>query len=159
MEAEPIHIFPFKADEYCPEFVNPCKGALNCKAVLVCIPIKVSLSATFDRFAIAFIFRNVRDNATIPQHLPSCLCVKAFICIEQGTFIVEMTAPHVGKQLLEGLCYVIGVVMVASHDLGCGDNIPIFIRQWENVARLGFLSPLIGDAFAPFLATVWLPSR
>ncbi len=95
----------------------------------------------------------------VPEHLPGSLRIEAFICIEERAFVGTITALHVRKKLLECLRHVICIVMIASHDLGCGDNIAVFIRQWQDIARLGVLPSLIGDAFAPFLATVWLPSR
>ena len=90
----------------------------------------------------------------IPQHLTGCLCIEAFICIEERTLVGETTAPHVRKKLLERLRYVICVVMVASPELACSDNVAISISQSEDVACLGLLPPLVGDTFAPFLAIV-----
>ncbi len=125
----------------------------------MCILIEVPFSPAFDRFAIAFIFSNVRNNAMIPEHLTGSLRIEAFICIEEGTFVGEPTAFHVRKKLLERVRHVICIVMIASNDPCCGDDIAVFIRQWQDIAGLGFLPSLIRDAFAPFFATVWLPSR
>ncbi len=159
MEAEPIDVFALKANQERPEFVNPGKGAFNYEAVLIDIPIKVPFSAAFAGLAIAFIFINIGNNTIIPEHFANYTGIKATVSIEHSTLIAETIALHVLKELFEGSFHIIDIVMITSHNIGRCDNVSIGIDQREDVTRLGLFSSLVCDAFAPFLATLWLPSR
>jgi hypothetical protein len=159
MEPQPVDIFAFKSDQQCPECVNPGKGALNHKVIFVHVSIKMALPAPSDRFSVALVFINIGDDATIPEHFAHSMGVKAAIGIEYRTLVVQITAFHIGEELFDRQFYIKSIVMVASHNLCRGNNVAVLVRQWQDITGLCFLSSLIRDAFAPFLATVWLPSR
>ncbi len=159
MEPKPIDIFAFKSDQQCPEGVNPGKGALNHKVIFVHVSIKMALPAPFDRFSIALVFINIGGDATIPEHFAHSLDVKAAIGIEYRTLVVQITAFQIGEELFNRPFDIKSIVMVASHNPCRGNNVAVLVRQRQDITGLRFLSSLIGDTFAPFFATVWLPSR
>ncbi len=111
----------------------------------------MSFPPALDCFSVAFIFRDVGFDPTVPQQLPRCARIKATIHVEYGTFVAQSTALHVCEHLFKRLFKHIAVVMVASNHPRSGDNIAVAISHWQDVARLGLLSTLIGDFFAPFL--------
>ena len=90
----------------------------------------MSLSATFDRFAIALVFRNVGFHAIIPQQFPGCTRIEAAIRIEKGTFVVQTTAFHIPERILEFLFELIAIVMIASNDTSRGNNVAVRIGYW-----------------------------
>ena len=159
VEAQTIGRFAFKSNQQGLEDVNPGEGAFTDKAVFVHITVELALPSAFDRLSIALIFNNIGNNPTIPQHLPGFPRVKATISIEERTVIVEVTALHVLEQLLDRFFQVITIIMMTCNQGGGGDNVSLFIRYWQYITSLSFLSSLIGDGFAPFFAALWLPSR
>ena len=159
MEPETIGGFAFKTDQQGLEFVNPCECSLTHKASLVHFTIKMPFTSTFHAFSIPLVFRNVRDDTTIPQQLPCCTCVKTTISIKEGTFIIQPTALHIFEDVLQFLFEVKAVIMVPSDNTCRRDNRTMRISYWQDIAGYGLLSALISDAFAPFLAALWLPSR
>ncbi len=159
MESEPIHILTLKSKQQRPEFVNPGKGPFNDEAFLVHLTIELPLPSTFDCFPVAFVLWNVGTHASIPQHLPCFSCVKTAIRVEKGRPILQTIALQISKDLGDGCSQVIAVIMATTNDLTCSHNVAIPVNHWNDVAGLRFLSPLVLDTFAPFFATVWLPSR
>ena len=115
--------------------------------------------ASFGSFAIALIFVNVRYYAAIPQHFACFPRIKAAIGIEVCSGVLETTTLQIIKDLLDCLFQVIRIMMMPRKDPCCRNNIPISVNYWQDIAGLGLLATLVGDTFAPFLATVWLPSR
>src|SRR3712207_4053217 len=159
MESEEIDIFAFKSDQQRPKLVDPGEGSLNRETPFVHVAVEMPLSTAFRRFSATFVFSNVRNNAGIPEQLARSTRVKTTVCIEVRAFIRQSGALQVSKQLLECLRQLICVVMIARNNLGRRKNIPIAIDHGQDIACFGFLAPLIDYAFAPFLATLWLPSR
>ncbi len=159
MEPEEIDIFALKSDQQRPKIVDPCEGSFNREALFVHVAVEMPLSTAFRRFSTTFVFINVWNNTSIPEHLACSTRVKTTVCVEERVLIRQSRALQVSKQLLERLRQLIRVVMIASYNLGRRKNVPIAINYWQDVARFGFLSPLIGYTFAPFFATLWLPSR
>ena len=159
VESQTIGNFAFKSNQQGLEDVNPGEGSFTDKAAFVHIMVEMSLPSAFDGLSIALIFNNIGNNPTIPQHLPGFPRVKATISIEERAFIVEVTALHVLEQLIDRLFQIITIIMIACNERGCGNNVSLFVRYWQNIAGLGFLSSLIGNFFAPFFAALWLPSR
>ena len=90
----------------------------------------MALSATFDRFPIALVFRNVGLHTIIPQQFPRCTRIKAAIGIEKGTFVVQAAAFHITESILEFLFELIAIVVVASNDTCRGNNVAIRSRYW-----------------------------
>ena len=90
----------------------------------------MSLSATFDRFPIALIFRNVGFHAIIPQQFSGCTRIKAAIGIEKGTFVVQPTTFQVTEGILKFLLEFITIGMVASNDARRGNNRAFCICYW-----------------------------
>ena len=82
----------------------------------------MSLSATFDRFPVALIFRNVGFYTIIPQQFPRCTCIKATISIEKGAFVIQTAALHIIERILEFLFELIAIVVIASNDTSRGNN-------------------------------------
>jgi hypothetical protein len=69
-------------------------------------------TAPLHRLAVPFIFSNIGNQAMIPEELPSSTGIKATICIEKGTFIVEFVPFHISNQILEFLFQLITIIMV-----------------------------------------------
>ncbi len=159
MKAETIGCFAFETDQQGLEFVNPGERSLTHEASLVRLVVEMSFSSAFDVFSIALVLRNVWNDAAIPQQLPSGTRVKAAIGIKERTFIVQSTPMHVLEDVLQLLFELKAVVMLPSDDTSRCDDRTILVCHWENIAGFGFLSALIADAFAPFFAALWLPSR
>ena len=159
MEAKPIHIFALISCHQRQEFVNPSERPFNHEALLVHFSMKVSFAAALDMVPIPFVLRNGRTHSPIPQHLPRFSCIKSTICIKEGTAILQEIPFQIGKNLADCSLQFIAVIMSTATALTGPNNSAIPIEHGNNIAGLRFLPPLILDAFAPFLATVWLPSR
>ena len=80
--------------------------------------------------------------------------VKATISIKERTFIVQSQVLEVLKEAPDGLLEIIAVIMVACQQSYQADNVPVPVNCRQNIAGLRFLSPLVGDTFAPFFAIV-----
>lgn len=159
VESQTIGRFPLKTDQQGLEFVNPREGSLTDEAMFVHDRVEMPFPSALDRFSVAFVFRNVGFDTTVPQQLSYCPCIKATIHVEDSSFVVQSTVLHISKDLFQLLVKRIAVIVVAGYDAGGGNNIPVGISYRQDVARLGFLSALIGYFFAPFFAALWLPSR
>ncbi len=159
MESQTIDCFTLKADQQGLEFVNPRERPFTDEATLVHNRAEIAFPSTLDRFSIAFIFHNIGIYSTIPQQFSSCTCIKATIHVEYGAVVGQSTTFHVSEHMFKLLLKLIAIIMVASNDACCGNNRTISISYRQDVARLGLLSALIGDGFAPFFAALWLPSR
>ena len=154
-----MRCFAFKSYQQCLKLVNPGKGSLTDKAVFIYVMVIVPLSSTFDHFSIALVFRNIGDDATIPQQFPRCTRIKATIRIKHRAFIFQPATFHVIERVLQFLNEFITIIMLTSDDPRRGDNCTVLVGYWQDITGLGFLAALISDAFAPFFATLWLPSR
>ncbi len=159
MESEKIAPFALKSDQQRPKLVDPCEGTFNCETPFVHVAVEMPLPTTFCRFSTPLVFINVWNNASIPEQLACSAGVKTTVCIEECTPIRQSSPLQVIQQLFECLCQLIRVIVVASNNIGRRKNISIAINQWQYVTGFGFLSSLIGYTFAPFFATLWLPSR
>ncbi len=95
--------------------------------MLVYISIKVSLSATFDCLSVTLILCNIRDDAIIPKGFARSAGIKTAVGIEQRTFIVQMASFHIRKELLECSFDVKGIVMMASNNACCGNDVAILV--------------------------------
>ncbi len=159
MKAETIGCFAFETDQQGLEFVDPGERSFTHEASLVCCLVEMSFSSTFDVFPIALVLRNVGNDAAIPQQLPGCTRIKAAISIKERTFIDQSTALQVFKDVLQLLLELKTIVMLPSNDTCRRNDRTVLVRHWEDITGFGFLSALIADAFAPFFAALWLPSR
>ena len=159
MESQTIGCFAFKSDQQGLEYVNPCKRSFTHKTTFVHNTVEMTLAPALNLFSITLVFNNVGNNPAVPQHLPGFPRIKAAVSIEECASIVEFTPPHVLEQLPDRFFQLVTIIMVAGKQRCCRDNEPVCVRYWQNIAGLGFLSALIGDFFAPFFATLWLPSR
>jgi len=83
--AEEIIILAVEADEQTAKFVNPSKGSLARKAVLVDIRIEQAFAATFDGFTTALVESDIGHNAIVETDFASSESVEAGIRIEKGT--------------------------------------------------------------------------
>ncbi len=159
MESQTIGRFALKSDQQGLEFVNPRERSFTNEATLVRGCVEMALPSTLDRFPIAFILHNIGFDPTVPQQFSRCTCVEATIHVEYGAVVAQSTPFHVSEYVFKLLLKLIAIVVMASNDTCCGNNVTVSISYWQNVARLGLLSALIGDSFAPFFAALWLPSR
>ena len=159
MEATAMSCFSLKSDQQRLECVNPSEGSLTHEAALGHNCVEVSFAPTLDRLSVTLVLRDVGLDPSIPQHLPCSSRVKAAICIEDGTFVVQSTSLHVSKDILDLLNKLISIIMIASNDACRRKNVAVPISYRQDIARLGLLAALIGDFFAPFFAALWLPSR
>ena len=159
MEPEKIATFALKSYQQRPKLVDPCEGTFNCEASFIHIAVEMPPPTTFCRFSTSLVFINVRDDASVPEHLACSAGVKTTVRIEERTRIRQSRALQVSKQLFERFCQLIRVIVIASYNIRRRKNVSIAINQWQYGTGFGFLSSLISYAFAPFLATLWLPSR
>ena len=119
----------------------------------------MALAATLGAFAIALIFRDIRSHTAIPEELTCLFCRKCTICIKVGASIREFKLIKLLKQIFEAIGQIVTIIMVPSNHFTGGNNEAIGVGYWDDVARFGLFSALIGDCFAPFFAALWLPSR
>ena len=159
MESKTIRRFPFKADQQRLEFVDPGERSLTHEAMFIHLAVKMPFAATLNRPSITFIFSNIGNQPMIPEQFPCSTGVKAAICIEESTFIVQFVSFHVRNKILEFLFQLITIIMIASNDSRRANDIPVAVRYWQDIAGFGLLSSLICYVFAPFFAALWLPSR
>ena len=159
MEAETIGRFALEADQQGLELVNPRERALTDEAMFIHDRVEMTFPSALDRFSVARVFGDVWCDATVPQQLARRPRIKTTIHVEDSTFVVQFTAPHVSKDLVELLCKGIAVIMVACNHPSSGNDITVAIGYRQDVARLRLLSALIGNFFAPFFAALWLPSK
>ena len=159
MESETVCCFPFKADQQGLEFVNPSECSLIHEAMGIYLVVKLSFAATLHGLAVPFVFSNIGNQPMIPEQLPRRAGIKAAISIEEGTFIVQLVPLHVSNQMLEFLFQIVAIIMIASNNPSCRDDISIAVGYWQDIAGFGLLPPLVRDSFAPFFAALWLPSR
>ncbi len=73
--------------------------------------------------------------------------------------IIQPASLHIFEDVLQFLFELKAVIMLSSNDAGRGNNRAVLVGYWQDIAGFGFLAALIADAFAPFLAALWLPSR
>ncbi len=159
MEPEKIATSALKSYQQRPKLVDPCEGPFNREAPFVHVAVEMPLPTAFCRFSTSLVFINVRNNASIPEHLTCSTGVKTTVRVEEGTLIRQSRTLQVSEQIFEHLRQLIGIIVIASNNIGRRKNISITINQGQYIAGFGFLSPLIGYAFAPFFAALWLPSR
>lgn len=119
----------------------------------------MSFSPALDGLSVALVFRNVGDDAMIPQYLSCSPTIKGTICIEERSLDIEPAAFHIFEQLLELSLQLKCIIMLTSHNVCCRNDVPVGICYWQNIAGLRSLPTLIADFFAPFFAALWLPSR
>lgn len=89
--------------------------------------IKVALPAPFRGFAPTFIFRNIRDDAIVPERLPRSTGIKPRIGIEERTFVVKVTALHVRKQFFDRSLEIKGIIMVAGNNVSRRNDSTILV--------------------------------
>ena len=159
MKAEKVHLLAFKPDEQPLEFINPGKSALSDKAFFVDGRVKMALAPTLCPFTIAFVFGNIRSNATVPQEFARIFGVKGTVSIKEGVRIRKFQMVKLAKQVFETVKQSVTIIMIASNHLAGRKNVAIGVRYRDDVAGFGRISALIGDRFAPFFAALWLPSR
>jgi hypothetical protein len=159
MEPKAMSHFPLKSDQQGLEFVNPGERSLTHEAMLVHLSVEVTVPATFDHFSVPFIFWNVGCHTTIPQHLTHSAGIKTAICIENRTFDIQATAPHIIEHVRYLLLKVIAIIMISCNNAGRRNDRSIPIGYWQYVACFCPLPALIGNFFTPFFAALWLPSR
>ena len=159
MKAHPIHLSALKAHEQALKLVDPGKGSLADKALLVHGLVEMTLPPTFHALTIALIFRNIGLHSSVPQELACRFGVKTTVTIKKCVCIIQSKRIELAKNALQPVDELVVVVMIASDDLACCQDKAIGVGQRKDVAGFGFLSPLIGDFFAPFFAALWLPSK
>jgi hypothetical protein len=159
MKAEKVHLLALKPDQQTLEFVDPRKGSFIHKAFLVHSWVKMALAPTLGALAIALIFRDIRSHTAFPEELTCLFCIECTICIKVGVSIREFKLIKLLKQIFEAIGQIVTIIMVPSNHFTAGNNEAIGVGYWDDVARFGLFSALIGDCFAPFFAALWLPSR
>ena len=159
MKAEKVHLLALKPDEEPLEFINPGKSAFSDKAFFVDGAVKMALTPALRPFTIAFVFRNIRSNATVPQEFARIFGVKGTVSIKEGVPIRKFQVIKLAKQVFETVNEGVTIIMIASNHLTRRKNVAIGVRYWDDVAGFRLFSALIGDRFAPFFAALWLPSR
>ncbi len=159
MEAQEIDILALEADQQRSKLVNPSERALNREASRIHVVVKLPLPTAFRGFAATLVFINIRNNASIPELFARSTCIKTTICIEERTLHRQPNTFQAYKHPVQHLDQLIGIVVMASNDPSRRKNVSITVDQSQNITGFGFFSALVGYAFAPFLATLWLPSR
>lgn len=159
MKAEKVHLLALKPNEEPLEFINPGKCAFSNKAFFVDGGVKMALAPAFRSLTIAFVFGNIRSNATVPQEFACIFGVKGTVSIKEGVPICKLQVVKLAKQVFETVKQSVTIIMIASNHLAGRKNVAIGVRYWDDVAGFGLFSALIGDRFAPFFAALWLPSR
>ena len=127
MKAEKIHLLTLKPDEQPLEFINPGKCAFINKAFFVDSAVKMAFAPALGSFSVAFIFGNVRSNASIPQQFACILGVKGAVSIKKGIAIREFQVVKLAKQIFEMLNECVTIIMIASNHLTRRKNVAISI--------------------------------
>ncbi len=128
MEPEKIASFALKSDQQRPKLVDPCEGTFNCEASFVHVAVEMPLPTAFCRLSTSLVFINVRNNASVPEHLACSAGVKTTVRIEERTCIRQSSPLQVSKQLFERLRQLIRVVVVARNNIIRCKNISIAIN-------------------------------
>ena len=84
MTSQEMGILEIKTKQKSAKLVNPSKGTLTHKTVLVDFRIEKSLASTFDRFTIALVFSHVGDNLMIETDFSRIFVVKRVNRIEES---------------------------------------------------------------------------
>ncbi len=84
MKAEKVHLLALKPDKEPLEFINPGKRAFIDKAFFVDGTVKMALTPALRPFPIAFVFGNIRSNATVPQEFARIFGVKGTVSSKEG---------------------------------------------------------------------------
>ena len=159
MKAEKVHLLALKPDEKSLEFIDPGKRAFIDKAFFVDRAVKMALAPALRPFTIAFVFGNIRSNATVPQEFARIFGVKGTVSIKEGVSIRKLQVVKLAKQVFETVKQSVTIIMIASNHLARRKNVAVGVRYRDDVAGFRLFSALIGDCFAPFFAALWLPSR
>jgi hypothetical protein len=159
MKSKKIGLLAFKADQQSLKLVDPCKGALCDKALLVHRLVKMTLPTALCSLAIALVFGNIGSDTTIPQQFARIFRIKPTISIKEAVRIAQFHLIKLTKHIFEPSNQLVTIVMIACNHFTRGQNVAVRISYGNDVTRLCLLATLIGDCFAPFFAALWLPSR
>jgi hypothetical protein len=127
MEPEKIVPFALKSYQQRPKLVDPGEGTFNREAPFVHVAVEIPLPTAFCRFSTSLVFINVRNNASVPEHLTRSAGVKTTVRIEECTRIRQSSPLQVSKQLFERLRQLIRIVVITSNNIGCRKDISIAI--------------------------------
>src|SRR3712207_2622705 len=120
MESQTIDGLAFESNQQRLEDIDPRERTFTHEAALVHGLIEMPFAPTLHGLSIAFIFRNVWFDATIPEEFAYCSYVKGAICIEYRTLVVQATTIHITEQVLEFLYDLIAVIVLACNNpRGC----------------------------------------
>ena len=103
MKAEKVHLLALKPDEEPLEFINPSKRAFIDKAFFVDGGVKMAPAPALHPFTIAFVFGNIRSNATVPQEFARIFGVKGTVSIKEGVSIRKLQVVKLAKQVFEAV--------------------------------------------------------
>ena len=84
--------------------------------------------------------------------------VKARIPVEVREGVINVASVERLEHVVEVLAQVVSIVMIAADALRNGHNVVIIVAQVQIVGRFGAFALLVLHFFAPFFATVWVPS-
>jgi hypothetical protein len=128
MKAEKVHRLALKPDEQPLEFINPGKRAFIDKAFFVDGAVKMALAPALRPLTIAFVFGNIRSNATVPQEFAGIFGIKGTVSIKEGLPIRKVQVVELAKQVFETVNESVTIIMIASNHLAGRKNVAIGVR-------------------------------
>jgi hypothetical protein len=88
----------------------------------------MALTPALRPFTIAFVFGNIRSNATVPQEFARIFGVKGTVSIKEGVPIRKFQVIKLAKQVFETVNEGVTIIMIASNHLTRRKNVAIGVR-------------------------------
>jgi len=151
VSAEKGGVFAIKPNEQRAELIDPGKATFVRQALLVNLGVEQAFSSTLKGFTIAPVLGNVRDEAMIETDLARGVGVEGAIGVEKCASKGQSQLFHAFERRLEMGFQVERIVVMARDEPGGGENVPVRIRDGQDVTGLSALASLIGYTLAALL--------
>ena len=148
--AKKAGILTIKTDQQGAELVNPGKTPFTGKALLVNGSIEQAFASTPGRFAVAFVLRHVGNHAMIKTDFAGGTGIERAVRVEIGPSNRQAQALEVLEGRLQMRFQTKSVVVIACHDAGRSEDIPVAIGDGQHITGLGALARLVSDTFTAF---------
>ena len=151
MSAKKVGVLTIKTDEQCSKLVHPGKTALTGEALLVDRGIEQAFAPPFGLFAVALVLANVGDDPVIETDFAGFERVKSAVGVEIRSGNRQAQALHSLESSLKVRFEVERIMMVARHDPGRSQHIPLSVCNRQDIRGFGSFAMLISNTLAPFL--------
>src|SRR5215204_2629270 len=101
MTAQKIHCFAVKAQNQCPEFINPSESTLTGEALFVDVGVEKTLASPFHSLTIACVLGDIRDDFVIEAYFAGGFGIKSTVRIEKRSRNRQPQTFHTLESLLQ----------------------------------------------------------